>query len=131
MSRCGAWSSTPATETPSATPCASPPESPAEAARAGTRRVQRSAYDGQGPGDRPGPDSCARRPEGRRSDYLRFLISSVSCGATWNRSPTTPLSTSSKIGASESLLMATIVLEVCMPARCWFVLVLLFVLLCC
>ena len=35
------------------------------------------------------------------------------------RSPTTPKSTSSKIGASSSLLTATIVFEVCMPARCW------------
>ena len=30
-----------------------------------------------------------------------------------------PKSASSKIGASGSLLMATIVFEVCMPARCW------------
>src|ERR671920_670819 len=34
-------------------------------------------------------------------------------------SPTTPKSTSSKIGASSSLLTATMVFEVCMPARCW------------
>src|SRR3954451_7567039 len=51
--------------------------------------------------------------------YLRLAISSVSCGATWNRAPTTPKSASSKIGASGSLLIATIVLDVCMPARCW------------
>ena len=50
---------------------------------------------------------------------LRFLTSAVACGSTVNRSPTTPKSTSSKIGASSSLLTATIVLEVCMPARCW------------
>src|SRR3954452_12656351 len=50
---------------------------------------------------------------------LRLVISSVSCGATWNRSPTTPKSAISKIGASGSLLIATIVLDVCMPARCW------------
>jgi hypothetical protein len=49
----------------------------------------------------------------------RLVISSVSWGATWNRSPTTPKSASSKIGASASLLIATIVFEVCMPARCW------------
>ena len=36
-----------------------------------------------------------------------------------NRSPTTPKSASSKIGASGSLFTAMIVLEVCMPARCW------------
>ena len=46
-------------------------------------------------------------------------IFSVAAGSTECRSPTTPKSTSSKIGASGSLLTATIVLEVCMPARCW------------
>ena len=50
---------------------------------------------------------------------LRLVISSVAVGSTVCRSPTTPKSTSSKIGASSSLLTATIVLEVCMPARCW------------
>ena len=43
----------------------------------------------------------------------------VAAGSTVWRSPTTPKSTSSKIGASSSLLIAMIVLEVCMPARCW------------
>lgn len=43
----------------------------------------------------------------------------ISCGTTWNRSPTTPKSAISKIGASGSLLIATMVLAVCMPARCW------------
>src|SRR5687767_5824137 len=50
---------------------------------------------------------------------LRLVISSVACGSTVLRSPTTPKSTSSKIGASSSLLTATIVFDVCMPARCW------------
>src|SRR5687767_7141263 len=50
---------------------------------------------------------------------LRLVISSVACGNTVLRSPTTPKSTSSKIGASSSLLTATIVFDVCMPARCW------------
>ena len=50
---------------------------------------------------------------------LRCLTSSVTAGRTVWRSPTTPKSTSSKIGASSSLLTATMVLEVCMPARCW------------
>src|SRR5690606_36106432 len=49
---------------------------------------------------------------------LRLLISSVSCGAMSNRSPTTPKSAISKIGASGSLFTATIVFEVCIPARC-------------
>ena len=54
-----------------------------------------------------------------KRDYLRLRISSAACGTTLNRSPTTPKSASSKIGASASLLTATMVLEVCMPARCW------------
>src|SRR5215212_5167411 len=56
---------------------------------------------------------------GRFAQPLVFSIASVACGSTVNRSPTTPKSTSSKIGASSSLLTATIVLDVCMPARCW------------
>src|SRR4051812_45025365 len=62
--------------------------------------------------DRPSYGLLVRQPR-------RFLTSSVACGSTVNRSPTTPKSTSSKIGASGSLLIATIVLDVCMPARCW------------
>ena len=50
---------------------------------------------------------------------LRSLTFSVAAGRTECRSPTTPKSTSSKIGASGSLLTATMVFEVCMPARCW------------
>ncbi len=50
---------------------------------------------------------------------LRLATSSVACGSTLCRSPTTPKSTSSKIGASSSLLTATMVFEVCIPARCW------------
>lgn len=50
---------------------------------------------------------------------LRAFTASVNCGATLNRSPTTPKSLISKMGASESLLTATIILEVCIPARCW------------
>ena len=58
-------------------------------------------------------------PPPPRRQPLRWLICSVAAGSTVCRSPTTPKSTSSKIGASSSLLTATIVLEVCMPARCW------------
>ena len=49
---------------------------------------------------------------------LRAATAFVSSGAMVNRSPTTPRSAMSKIGASPSLLTATIVFEVCMPARC-------------
>ena len=54
-----------------------------------------------------------------RAQPLRAVICSVAAGTTVFRSPTTPKSASSKIGASGSLLMATMVFEVCMPARCW------------
>src|SRR5579862_5026693 len=50
---------------------------------------------------------------------FRRWISAVRAGSTVNRSPTMPKSARAKIGASASLLMATIVLAVCMPARCW------------
>src|SRR5262249_16224224 len=62
---------------------------------------------------------CPKGHGGFSGQPLRLVSSSVSCGATVNRSPTTPKSASSKIGASGSLLMATMVLDVCMPARCW------------
>ncbi|SDQ78263.1 hypothetical protein SAMN04489742_2543 [Arthrobacter crystallopoietes] len=48
----------------------------------------------------------------------RAFISSINWGTTVKTSPTTPKSAISKIGASPSLLMATIVLAVCMPERC-------------
>src|SRR5690606_26653047 len=44
---------------------------------------------------------------------------SVSSGTILNRSPTRPMSATWKIGASSSLLIAMIVLESFMPARCW------------
>ncbi len=64
----------------------------------------------------------ASKPPSPRSELgqpLRSVIFSVAAGRTVLRSPTTPKSTSSKIGASSSLLTATMVFEVCMPARCW------------
>ncbi len=45
--------------------------------------------------------------------------SSVSFGTTWCRSPTTPRSLNSKMGAFASLLIATITFELCMPTLCW------------
>ena len=44
---------------------------------------------------------------------------SVSSGMILNRSPTRPMSATWKIGASSSLLIAMIVFESFMPARCW------------
>src|SRR5262249_34586508 len=76
-------------------------------------------------GEPPPPLVRTRPPRRRRVHaglvlhHFRFPISSSSWGMTWNRSPTMPKSVISKIGASGSLLMAMMVLEVCMPARCW------------
>ena len=47
-----------------------------------------------------------------------FLISSASSGTAANRSATMPKSATSKMGASGSLLMATMHFAVRMPARC-------------
>ena len=64
----------------------------------------------------PGGPSCRTSPP----IYAFFFasIAPISWGTTVKRSPTTPKSAISKIGASASLLIATIVLAVCMPARC-------------
>jgi len=107
-------------------PAPAPPPSPA------TRHPASSTTSGndEGATDSVAPSSSARAadrlvsggfvvPDLRLGQPLRFLTSAVACGSTENRSPTTPKSTSSKIGASSSLLMAMIVFEVCMPARCW------------
>ena len=68
---------------------------------------------------REGRPPATRAPSCVQRFYLRLRISSAAWGTTLNRSPTTPKSASSKIGASPSLFTATIVFEVCMPARCW------------
>ena len=80
---------------------------------AGPSRHASSADPG---GDRRSTYALGRRPG---AQPLRAVICSVAAGTTVFRSPTIPKSASSKIGASGSLLMATIVFEVCMPARCW------------
>ena len=56
---------------------------------------------------------------GLRHEPFRALTSSVSFGTTTCTSPTTPRSENSKIGAFESLLIATITPELCMPTLCW------------
>ena len=50
--------------------------------------------------------------------YLRASISEMTSGTRSNRSPMIPKSAMSKIGASSSLLIATMVPAVCMPTRC-------------
>lgn len=47
------------------------------------------------------------------------LTASVSAGTTSKRSATTPTSATSKMGASGSLLMATMKFEPFIPTRCW------------
>ena len=60
------------------------------------------------------------RPDGVTAlTARRARTSSVSFGAICCRSPTTPKSAKSKIGAFGSLLMATIVPELCIPTLCW------------
>ena len=54
-----------------------------------------------------------------RSYLPAFSSSAFSSGSTWNRSATSPKSATWKIGASPSLLMATMTLLSFMPARCW------------
>jgi GNAT superfamily N-acetyltransferase len=64
----------------------------------------------------------SRAPRRRRHaayEPLRSFTSAVSCGTIVCRSPTTPKSLKSKIGALASLLIATITWELCMPTLCW------------
>jgi len=76
--------------------------------------------------DRPrrADDPQTKNPTGsshQRTVYAApraFLISSVSSGTTLNRSPTMPISATLNIGASGSVLMATIRRLPRMPARC-------------
>ena len=49
----------------------------------------------------------------------RALSASISCGSTLCTSPTIPRSATEKMGASWSLLMATMFFEFFMPTRCW------------
>src|SRR5437899_936714 len=60
-----------------------------------------------------------RRKVARAAHPLRWRTSSVSLGTISCTSPTTPRSLNSKIGAFASLLIATIVPELCMPTLCW------------
>ena len=62
-----------------------------------------------------------RRVVGRahRHPALRVFTSSVSFGTTECRSPTTPRSQNSKIGAFGSLLIAMITPDPCIPTLCW------------
>lgn len=58
------------------------------------------------------------RPGWRHQSPTAYSLA-VSSGTAWNRSATRPTSATWKIGASGSLLIATITLLSFMPARCW------------
>lgn len=64
------------------------------------------------------PDEFDQLSKLPRGYAFSFSISAINAGTTVNTSPTTPKSATSKIGASASLLMATMNFEVCMPALC-------------
>src|SRR5581483_3199673 len=75
-------------------------------------------------GIRRSGDRLRRRPRGRivrrpNAHERRARTSSVSFGTISCRSPTTPRSANSKMGAFGSLLIATITFEPCMPTLCW------------
>src|SRR6478672_5977443 len=55
----------------------------------------------------------------RRHDRRRCQSAASNSGSSLNKSPTRPMSAISKIGASASLLMATIVPASLIPVRCW------------
>jgi len=59
------------------------------------------------------PFACGDQPP------FAALTALVSAGTISNRSATTPMSATSKIGASGSLLMAMMKFEPFMPTRCW------------
>lgn len=82
--------------------------------------VRRANASSGGQGSPPGVRGRPRRSEGVVMSYFRRASRAwMSAGTTVNTSPTTPKSAISKMGASASWLMATMVLAVCMPARCW------------
>ena len=70
-------------------------------------------------------DELVRRVDGRRelagsnAHCFFAFTASVSFGTILLRSPMMPRSENSKIGALESLLMATMFSEACMPTLCW------------
>ena len=58
-------------------------------------------------------------PAAPGADQPRAFSASISFGTTLWTSPTTPRSATEKIGASRSLLMATMFFEPFIPTRCW------------
>ena len=79
---------------------------------------------------RPAPRKLAAKPRQSAQKISVSIMSRVatarqpfnaatSAGTTSNRSPTMPKSATSKIGASGSLLIATITCDPFIPTRCW------------
>jgi hypothetical protein len=96
------------------------PVAPATGPPQAAPRGIRSGCVGGGPIAAPTPSPSATGPA-QPVPYapLAFFTSSVSAGRMVKRSPTTPRSAMRKIGASASLLIATMCLELDIPARCW------------
>jgi hypothetical protein len=83
------------------------------------RRPRRSPLAATRPAGLPCRDpSCLATLRSRRRQW-GFSSSSMRAGTISNRSPTTPKSATSKIGAFWSLLMAAMVREPFMPTTCW------------
>jgi hypothetical protein len=86
--------------------------------------LKRWAKFGRPPGWNLETFRVAGRPKRRsqrahRSYPFAFFTSSISAGTMSNKFPTMAQSAISKIGASESLLIATMLFEPFMPTRCW------------
>ena len=83
--------------------------------------VDLAAQDGALVGKRPALSSemTGRSDWAHHATALRCCTSSVNLGTISCRSPTTPRSQNSKIGAFGSLLIAITVPEPCMPTLCW------------
>ena len=111
---CAAVSASAAASWPSRIAAASPAGPGADDEHADLDRIRV-----RGLGDRLGV--APRRRDSRRASRAlrRSRTSRVSSGTISFRSPTTPRSAYSKIGACGSLLIATIVPEPCMPTLCW------------
>ena len=81
--------------------------------------IRSSAPSVGGPTASIGPNGGAKSIGRATAPQPRARTSSVSFGTISCRSPTTPTSQKSKIGAFGSLLIATMVPDPCMPTLCW------------
>ncbi|SDS55510.1 hypothetical protein SAMN04489721_1515 [Agromyces flavus] len=84
-----------------------------------TKSPGASTAGGQGSPPRRRGSPLRRFRTAATGQRFRSTSALISCGTTVKTSPTTPKSATSKIGASGSLLIATMFLAVCIPALCW------------